>query len=423
MSTFHGLEMAKQALFAQQSALYTTGHNISNANTDGYTRQRVNFATTSPYPSAARNRPEIAGQMGTGVKAGEIQRVRDQFLDYQFRAENSKAGYWQSKAESIARMESLMNEPSENGLSKTMDQFWQSLQDISVNPKNAGARAVAAQRGLTVAETFSYLSNSLQTVRSDLKKQIDVNVTDESATGLSQVNSILAQVNEINKQVQSLESHGYLTNDLYDERDRLVDELSGFVTIKVSYSKSGDSSADIADGLATIELMDNQGNELGVTLVDGKTKEFTKFAVDYSAATTEKPSVVTAIQVGDKIIQAESFTSNGSLKGLIESFGYVDADGSIKGTYPEMIASLDKMAFEFATEFNRVHANGEDLVEGQDANEFFDIPDTGFGVAAAITVNEAIMDNPDLIAASANGDSGNGENAGALADVFETPPC
>lgn len=421
MSTFHGLEMARQALFAQQSALYTTGHNISNANTDGYTRQRVNFVTRTPYPTASRNRPEIAGQMGSGVKSGSIQRVRDQFLDYQFRAENSKAEYWESKAGSIARMESLMNEPSENGLSKTMDQFWQSLQDLSVNPKNSGARSVAAQRGLAVAETFSYLSNSLHSMRSDLKQQIDINVTDSSSTRLSQVNSLLSQVNEINKQVQQMEPHGYLTNDLYDERDRLIDELSGIVTIKVSYSKSGESSPDIADGLATIELMDNQGNELGVTLVDGKTKEFNKFAIDYSADSAGKPSVVTGIHVGNKTIQPENFTSNGSLKGLIESYGYMDADGSIKGTYPDMIASLDKMAFEFATKFNEVHSKGEDLVEGEDVNLFFTTPDTEFGAAAAITVNEAIMDNPDLIAASANGDSGNGENAGALADVFETP--
>src|SRR5690625_6095788 len=99
MSTFHGLEMARQALSAQQSALYTTGHNISNANTEGYSRQRVNFETMSPYPSASRNRPEMPGQMGTGVKTGSVERIRNQFLDYQFRAENSKSGFWTSKSD------------------------------------------------------------------------------------------------------------------------------------------------------------------------------------------------------------------------------------------------------------------------------------------------------------------------------------
>lgn len=133
MSTFHGLEMAKQALFAQRSALYTTGHNIANANTKSYSRQRVNFETTmSPFPTASRNRPEIPGQIGTGVKTGSVRRIRNSFLDYQFRAENSKSGHWNTMADALGRMEGLMNEPSENGLSKTMNKFWQSLQGLSV---------------------------------------------------------------------------------------------------------------------------------------------------------------------------------------------------------------------------------------------------------------------------------------------------
>ncbi|WP_430790957.1 flagellar hook-associated protein FlgK [Virgibacillus flavescens] len=406
MSTFHGLEMAKQALFAQQSALYTTGHNISNANTEGYSRQRVNFETTSPFPTASRNRPEIPGQMGTGVEAGSVQRVRDKFLDYQFRTENSKAGYWNSKADSIARMESMMNEPSENGLSKTMDQFWQSLQDLSVNPKNSGARSVVAQRGLAVAETFNYLSSSLSSTRTDLKNQIDVTVKD--------ANSILSQVNELNKQIQQIEPHGYLANDLYDERDRLVDELSGIVNIKVSYTKSGESSPAIADGLATIELVDDKGKGLGLTLVDGKSGEINEVTVDYSGAAED---AVTSISIGDTQVQPEVFTSNGSLKGFIESYGYEDADSSIKGTYTDMIDSLDEMAYEFAKEFNAVHANGQDL-SGNQGGAFFEGTASEAGSAASISVNSAIIDNPDLIAASANGDMGNGENANALADVF-----
>src|SRR5690625_6204601 len=113
MGTFYGLEMAKRALFSQQSAIYTTGHNISNANTDGYSRQRVNFKTTSPFPHPSRTQPYIAGQRGTGVDVGSVQRIRDQFLDVQFRNENSKLGYWDSRAESLKRMENLLNEPTE----------------------------------------------------------------------------------------------------------------------------------------------------------------------------------------------------------------------------------------------------------------------------------------------------------------------
>src|SRR5699024_7569224 len=212
MSTFHGLEMARQALFAQQSALYTTGHNISNANTDGYSRQRVNFETTSPFPAASRNRPEIPGQMGTGVKIGTIERLRDRFLDMQYRAENSKAGYWDTKNEALGRLESVLNEPSDSGLSHTMNQMWESLQDLSANPDNSGARSVVVGRGEAVADTLNYLSKTIQAQREEQKDQMEATV--------KKANSILNQINEINKNIKAIEPHGLVSNDLYDDRDR-----------------------------------------------------------------------------------------------------------------------------------------------------------------------------------------------------------
>lgn len=413
MSTFHGLEMAKQALFAQQSALYTTGHNIANANTPGYTRQRVNFETTSPFPTVSRNRPEIPGQIGTGVQAGSVQRVRNEYLDYQFREENSKAGYYGTKSSALGRLEGLLNEPSESGLAKTMDRFWQSLQDLSVNPKNSGARSVVAQRGQAVAETFNYFSDSINSMREDLKGQVDVTIKD--------ANSLISQVDSLNKQIKNIETNGYLPNDLYDERDRLIDELSNIVSIQVDYSKSSDGSLDIADGVATIKLVDSAGDPIKsggepIKLVDGENGMHQELSADYS---DENLQELTGIKVGETDIAISKVT--GSLKGFIESYGYEDADGDIKGTYTDMQASLDKMAFEFATEFNSVHSGGVDLVEDKDADDFFTIPGTENGAAASITVNSAIVEDPDLIAASENGDMGNGTNASLLADVFETP--
>src|SRR5690625_2581329 len=255
MSTFHGLEMAKKALFAQQGALHTTGHNIANANTDGYSRQRVNFNTTTPFPVPSRVQPQIAGQLGTGVEIGSVQRIRDQFLDAQYRTENSKLGYWEATSTALRRMENLLNEPTEQGLAEVMNLFWQSLNDLAVNPDNTGARSVVAQRGLAVAETFNYLSKNLKSIQADLKSQIDVMAGDTD----SQINSLLRQINDINEQVQKIEPHGYVANDLYDRRDVLIDELSKLVNIKVHRHKSADSSQEIADGLVSIELVKEDG--------------------------------------------------------------------------------------------------------------------------------------------------------------------
>lgn len=253
-STFHGLEVAKRGMFTQQSALYVTGHNIANANTPGYSRQRVNFVQTEPYPPASMNRPQIPGQMGTGVEAGSIERVRDSFLDIQYRGENNKLGYWEARADALKKMEDIMNEPSDSGLSKTMDQFWQALQDLSVNPENEGARSVVRQRGLAVVETFHYLYDSLSQIKKDLGHEIGVTITE--------INSLAQQISKINQQISEIEPNGYLPNDLYDERDRLIDELSKLVNVQVEKVPSGGNALKIAEGTYNIYLVDSNGNPI-----------------------------------------------------------------------------------------------------------------------------------------------------------------
>ena len=105
-STFHSLETARRALASQQSALMTTGHNIANANTPGYTRQRVNLDDNKAI-SRCRHQTvhKFLDNIGTGVQDGDVQRIRDSFIDTQYRTETSKLGYWQAKAEQLSQME------------------------------------------------------------------------------------------------------------------------------------------------------------------------------------------------------------------------------------------------------------------------------------------------------------------------------
>jgi flagellar hook-associated protein 1 FlgK len=398
MSTFHGLEMAKQALFTQQSALYTTGHNISNANTDGYSRQRVNFEAQTPYPSASRNRLQIPGQMGTGVQAGSVERIRNQFLDYQFRTENSKSGFWSAKSDALSRMERIMNEPTDSGLSKTMNQFWESLQDLAVNPGNRGEKAVVAQRGLALADTFNYASSSLQAIRSDLKKELDI-TTDRA-------NSLLTQMKEINEQLRRIEQHGYAANDLYDERDRLIDELSGIMNIKVSYDSSGEGAPSAAQGIVTIELADQNGKAVkDAVLLDGKTGKINELSIKYSGG--EMEAVSSIVIGGGQPVEIPAFHSDGSLKGIIESYGYTAGERTVKGDYPDMLDDLDKMVHAFAEAFNELHRDPP----------FFKIAESAKGAASSVTVNEEILDNPNLIQSSKAGNDG--ALASELAALFD----
>lgn len=425
-STFMGLETARRGMYTQQSALQTTGHNIANANTPGYSRQRINFEQTEPYPNAALNRPQIPGQVGTGVKAGSIQRVRESFLDVQYRGENNKLGYWETRAEAYNKLEEVLNEPSESGLSKTMDQFWQSLQDLAVNPTNPGARSVVRQRGIAVAETFNYLHNSLSSIQRDLKNEVSVSE--------KEINSLTYQISKINGQIADVEPHGYLPNDLYDERDRLIDELSSLVNIKVDYTSSSGGALQMADGQAVIKMVSDSGKELGILVSGDRQNDVT---VNFDGASES----VKTISIGSSTFDFTDLHSTGKLQALVDSYGYEEG-GKVAGVYPDMMKELDNLAYTFATEFNAVHAKGvspNDIVNAEKAeNPFFadaeNVPIQRTGFAGRIELAQEIHNSLDNIATAqgeekldANGVQyvdatvGDSSNALALADVFNKP--
>ncbi|KAF0996469.1 flagellar hook-associated protein FlgK [Geobacillus sp. TFV-3] len=414
LSTFHGLEAARRAMMAQQAALYTTGHNIANANTEGYTRQRVQLRPTPPFPTPGLNRPNIPGQMGTGVEASSVERVREYFLDVQYRGENSKLGYWEARADAVAKMEDIMNEPSDSGLAKTMDQFWQALQDLSTHPENEGARSVVRQRGLAVVETFHYLSNSLTQIREDIGSQIGVAVTE--------INSLLNQISALNERIAEIEPNGYLPNDLYDERDRLIDQLSQYMEIGVEKHPTGGNALPIAEGTYDIYVMNGSAK---VYLVQGRTASAVSFPdgsdVDGDGVKEMPPKTgVGNITIGANTV-AFSALPNGKLRGLIEGYGYqngTDANGQpiIKGLYPDMLANLDKLAYTFGTVFNNVHQQGYGL-NGSTNHPFFAGLGGVNGAAKTITLAADIDDLANIAAATKSGEPGNGNNAINLANV------
>ena len=435
VSTFHGLETARRALNTQQAALLTTGHNIANANTPGYTRQRVNLKPTEAFPSAGINRPQIPGQIGTGVKIGDVQRIRDSFIDTQYRTETSKLGYWQAKAEQLSQMEDIMNEPSETGLANTLDEFWSSLQDLASQPQDNGTRSVVRQKGIALADTFNYISSSLQSVQKNYRNEMDISEKN--------VNSILRQINQVNKQIGSVEPHGYLPNDLYDERDRLVDELSTMVNVKIEEKPSGGLPSSNAEGLYNIYLANSQGeilkdsNNKAIKLVDSEMGIATGFHIQYENR-LQLDSPVTEIkffQLKDNETGFEGLTqieadksdsptyqmddvskldTNGKLRGYIEGYGYKSNVNGVEtdaGLYNEMLAKLDVMAYTFANQFNVVHQSGwspnEIQAEMESKQSFFSFDgiepteDNPKGAAARIKVSAAILEDEGNIAAAA----------------------
>lgn len=439
-STFMGLEASKRALFTQQSALYTTGHNVANANTKGYTRQRVNMQPTPGYPGIGLNTPQMPGFIGTGVEAGSVERVRDQFIDKQFRQESNKLGYWQSRSNAIEQMEDVLNEPSEFGLQRSLSLFWQSLQDLSESPENGGARAVAVDRGVAVAESFNYMNASLKDIQRNLRNEVEVSV--------SEVNSILDQIASLNKQIIEIEPNGYMPNDLYDARDILIDELAEYFPVELDYTKSGGRALAVAEGAVTVSI--KIGNE-SIAIVDGIERShieanYAQPGADYreglepfmNLSVSEKVSIMESVprkesgqlETVSRTARYEDMPKTGKMAGIIDSYGYLD-NGQHKGLYPDHLRDLDRLAQAFGKAFNDQHANGfsKNKENTTRARSFFTTTDRPAGdiiswrtiTAENIQVNKNIQDDPSLLRAASHnatdGEEGNGANAKALADI------
>ncbi|MBB6450372.1 flagellar hook-associated protein 1 FlgK [Geomicrobium halophilum] len=399
-STFHGLQTAYRGLMAQQSALRTTGHNIANANTEGYTRQRVNFNASQAFPAQGRNAPSISGQVGTGVDVDSVQRVREHFIDAQYRGESTNAGYWEKKLESLERMEDIMNEQSASGLlSEAMDEFWGSLHDLAANANDASTREVVVQRAKALTDTYNHMMESLEEVQRGIKNEIDIST--------NVINGLIEQVHVLNKDIIQVEAQGQVPNDLYDQRDRVVDELSEYIGIEVVNEEPVDHAHPAAEGNISIYAIDNGGNRFGyeAAIVDGK-GESDPFLLHVE--TNGNNGSVSSISFGEDSIDFLG-NHNGKLGALVDAYGYKE-DEKVMGDYPEMLGKLEDMMGRFIDDFNKAHHEGTDL-NGNKGLDFFIFAEEG------IHINEDIMDDRSLIAASENKNPGDGSNALNLANV------
>lgn len=423
-STFMGLETSKRGMFTQQTALYTTGHNLSNANTIGYSRQRVNMEATTPYPGIGLNSGTAPGFIGTGAQAHSVQRIRDQFVDRQFRQEANSLGYWDTKAKAISQMEDVLNEPSEFGLNETLDLFWKSLELVGADPQSAGTRKVAIERGVNVAESFNHMYKQISDLQLDVKSEINISTLD--------VNSILKQIAELNHSIQKIEPNGYMPNDLYDARDVLIDELSQYFPIEVEYKKSGGNALAFAEGQVTISIKTKNGS---IPVVEGKNASQLNHNLPAGKATdpfqnfTLKGGPSDGVSISHDMLQ----TGQGSMQSLITSYGYGNPNAK-EGLYPEMLEQLNKMANEFAKKFNEVHEQGFGL-QTTEIDPVTGLPvkkdsETGHSFFAGgppinadnIKVNQEILDDHNKFAASSEiNEEGNGKNAFLLAGVKDVP--
>lgn len=240
-STFHGLELGKRGLAVSQTSIATTGNNIANANTKGYSRQQVN-TTASASLNIWTGGDVNPSQLGTGVSVDSITRVRDRFLDRQYRDQYSVLGEAGVKQETLDRLETIFNEPSNTGLRDSMDQLDAAWQDLANNPDSAAAQAVLKQRAMAFVDTVKAMNTSLENTKNDLNEQMSMVV--------GEANGYLAQIAELNASIQR---NGKGSNDLLDKRDVLVEELAKIISIKTEEKPDGTYNINLKDGTSLVE--------------------------------------------------------------------------------------------------------------------------------------------------------------------------
>ncbi|MBB6732260.1 flagellar hook-associated protein FlgK [Cohnella zeiphila] len=388
-STFLGIETSKRSLFAHQAALNTAGHNIANVDTEGYSRQRVNLVTSRSIEAYGMNRSNTPGQLGTGVEFDSITRIRTTFLDDQFRNQNQALGSTEVQSDTLDKLQQVFNEPSDSGLRELIDKFWSSWSDLSNDPENISGRSVVAQNAISLAQTFNQMSGQLSDLSSDLTTSV--------ALDSDKINSLGSSIADLNLQIHKVESLGDNANDLRDQRDLYVDQLSKLVNVTVT---EGDMGYTVAMG--------------GTTLVDGEnstTVSAASLETAFQSGDLKGGSVYGALYARDNYVsdyskQLDSLANtlvNGDVTVTLPS-GTVLPEGTVLNgvTYTGASRTLTSDLTVTVKGLNGLHKLGylPNTSPATAAGNFFVASDGGTITAANIKLSSDIEKNPNLIASS-----------------------
>lgn len=378
MSTFQGLEISKTGLFASQQALDLTGHNISNANTPGYTRQVIDLSAIAP-PTTFGMYDQWGKAIGGGVNVDGYRQIRKQYLDQQYRRENTLLGEWETKSDTLSAIEGIFNEPSDTGITTVIDNFFNSLQELSKNPESLEVRAEVRENGVALTDTINSVYQHLEDEENQIESSIESRV--------QEINSYADRISKLNNEIYRFELTGQTANDLRDQRNLLVDQLSEITNITTYEDSNKNFRIDI-NGQALVD-----GNNAYTMSVDG-----TGTVKWDLAGTLVNPT-------------------GGILKGLLDMR---DGDGTngVKGIsyYKEQ---WNKLAYNIATVINGQHAAGYGL-DGSTGVNFFNITDSTYDPAAEyaknIKVSSDILADDGLqkIAAASDPNALPGDNTNVL---------
>lgn len=358
MGLLDSLGTGMRGLNASQTAIDVTGQNISNANTEGYSRKRANFQADSVQS-------DLFGQKGIGVDVVEIDRIRNDFLDRQTWEALGEKGYNTELDTAYTRLENILKEPTEDGLAAKLNAFWASWQDLANNPGDISARESVKAGANVMIDTFRNVYKQIQDYGLSMNNPLD-----EKA---KQVNDLTGQIYDLNLKIAETEAaKGLKANDTRDQRDLLVRRLSQLIDVQTIQDANGRC------------IITSGGNLL---VGPSEALKLETYGVDKTLANGEKASELRLRFVGS----GRKFEPRGG-----ELKGIMDARGQVLTKYMDDLNALAKSVVQ---QVNAQHVLGYNLNKATGVN-FFDPFST---TAGSISLSDAILEGAENIAAAEGG--------------------
>jgi flagellar hook-associated protein 1 FlgK len=360
------LSIAKSGLLTHQLALSVTSHNLANATTEGYSRQRVDLVPGTPLLTTL-------GLLGTGVRVADITRARDAVLDAVYRRETSLFFGLAVERDTLQAVELGFGEPGPTSLGATLGAFWDAWSDLANDPASSTARVAVVARGEQLVEHFHRVDAALDALVTQS--------VDRLQTALGEVNRILSEVADLNGRIASATAVGVSAPDLEDRQDALLDELARYLPVAVTARAQGGVGVAVE----------------GISVVEGATHQ-----------------TLSALSVGG----VWSISAGGGLAPPVTTGEVGGALEALNDDFAVLRAGLDLLAQGIVERVNAIHVTGTNPLGGTGVRFFDDFGNPATVTARNLSLDGAILADSGAVAAGTPDGSGvyrAGENDVALA--------
>lgn len=399
---FGTLGTATSGITANQVALQTTAHNIANTNTDGYSRQRVHMTTKPPYVIAG------TGTIGTGVNVTGVERVVDDFVRSQIREANSKYTYNTQKSDTLGQLEDILHEPSDDGVIKSLNTLTDSWQKLAENPELGTSKTLVVENANSFADSIHQMATQINKLHKDSISNLQKSVLD--------FNEKIDQLADINKKVFTLTSRGETPNDLLDQRDTLLKDISGLVNVNTEFDEYGRTTLSV-DGQTILDFKNETHNTLSVVV--GTDANGNALVSDRGDSSKSNVALGRQAEVGTVMLTKKDDAGNTAYSEIKTSEGDM---GGYQESAKEILEHMDELndfIAKIGKATNMVMTGGQNKLDG-----FFTLGNDPSRYALDFKVNDAIAKDPSKIPAGkaldGKGSAGDGSRALAVSWAMKT---